>query len=277
MKKKLIITLAIILMALPLSLIAIITYLEMEEYKPQVAHTIGQGAYGELKGVIRGDIEEALSLKGTITSREHAFIDVSNKGFGLVKTLVNVGDEVKKGEVLLYINDKALASSVDGIVEEINVGGDKGYVKLLNLSSLTFVSYSKEMEKLEVGKEYSLEEGGTATLTYLSNAWEEQGRKGYFTLSGDGFIYGESKELRIKTGVGHSGVLMVDKDCVYQKEKEGPYYLRRMESSGKPLGEIEVKVGMDNGEYITITGAEEGWYCDSGYGKFMKSNTGGEQ
>ena len=55
----------------------------------------------------------------------------------------------------------------------------------------------------------------------------------------------------------------------YQKEEGGPYYIRRIEESGKLIGEVEVEVGFANDKLICITGAEEGWYADSGYGRYM--------
>ncbi len=91
------------------------------------------------------------------------------------------------------------------------------------------------------------------------------------------FLYGETVEFEIPTGTVYTDVLAVDKDCVYQKEPDGPYFIRRVSDDGRVIEEVEVETGISNKEMITITGVEEGWYADPGYAKLINAEMDEEQ
>ena len=50
------------------------------------------------------------------------------------------------------------------------------------------------------------------------------------------------------------------------------YYIRRVSPNGKVLEEVEVKVGIISKGKVSISGAEEGWYCDPGYARLMNES-----
>ena len=73
--------------------------------------------------------------------------------------------------------------------------------------------------------------------------------------------------LAIYTGRVYNGTLVLPEDCVYQKEdqEDAPWYVRQVTEDGFLIGEQEVQVGYSDGEYVCVTGVEEGAWFDSGY------------
>lgn len=267
--KKTIIILGAVMFLLPLLLIGYVSYLEMQKYQPEEAYKIVEKAYGTPMQVVRQSVSECFTLSGTFTSKTHVFIDADNKDGKTVRALVSVGDEVKKDDPLAVIGEKPLVSTVNGVVEEVSLFGEKGYVKLLDLGDLVYECALGDTMSLSVGDSFTTESGETVTLSSLSNMESDGSRKAYFTVTGGNYLYGKAKTFTVYTGTVFQNVLVVDKDCVYRKEAGGPYYVRRVDASGVVIGEVEVQVGISDGKYITVTGLEEGWYCDSGYAQFV--------
>ncbi len=267
--KKTIIILGAIMFILPLLLIGYVSYLEMQEYKPEAEYKIVEKAYGDPRQVFRQSVSESFELSGTITSKSYVFVNAENNDSKTVRTYVSTGDEVKVGDVLALIGDTEIVSSVNGIVSDMSLYGKDGFVKLLDLDSLVFECSVDEGRLLEVGDTFETEVGATLELFSLSNMTDSSGRRAVFSVTGAQFLYGAAKTFKVYTGTVYNNVLVVHRKCVYQKEIGGPYYIRRVDESGLVIGEVEVDVGISNGTLITITGAEEGWYCDSGYAQFV--------
>lgn len=254
-----------VMFLVPLLLLAYMSYLETGQYEQEVIKVV-ERSYGTPTPVERRTLREVIKVKGTFISDAGVFIDI---GQGEVRALVSVEDEVQKGDALATVDGEEITAPCNGVVKELSAYAG-GYIRLLNLEELSLECYVGESAvKLEQGKTYEADGGLTATLVSLSNIVEENGRRALFTVTGGSFLYGQSAEIEIYTGIQYEGVLTVEKACVYQKEAEGPYYVRRVRQNGEVIGESEVKVGISNGNMISITGAEEGWMCDPGYSKFM--------
>ncbi len=267
--KKTIIILGAIMFILPLLLIGYVSYLEMEEYQQEEPYQIVEKAYGDPKQVFRQSISECFELSGSFTAKSSIFIDVNNKDSKAVRTLASIGDEVKNGDAIAVIGDVTVYSTVNGIISDMNLYGKDGYVKLLDLENLLFECSVDEDSSMTVGDTYTTEDNETIELVSLSNMSDESGRKAYFKVTGGSFIYGQAKVFKVYTGTVYQNVLVIQEKCVYQKEAGGVHYVRRVDESGVVIGELEVEVGISDGTYITITGVEEGWYCDSGYAQFV--------
>lgn len=270
--KRMAMLIGVFIIILPITSITYVSYLEIQKYKPKTNYILSQVSYGEPKQIMRTNLEENLLIKGKFISKSYKFIDVKNNDVENIKTTISVNDEVKKGDILFYLNSKPVYSNVNGIICELDLDRQNGYIKLLDIDNLLFESYVSLDNKLELNKTYIADENIKIKLVSLSNIINEQGRKDYFKVDGNNFFYGQEAEFKLKTGLIYTDVLAVDKHCVYQKEDGGPYYIRRVEADGTVIGEIEVKVGNADESMILISGVKEGWYCDSGYAKFINSN-----
>ena len=63
----------------------------------------------------------------------------------------------------------------------------------------------------------------------------------------------------------------MEKSCVYTPTGSDKKYVREVDEFGKYLQEVEVTTGYSNGEYICVSGIEEGAFCDSGYKAVVES------
>lgn len=271
MTKKMFLLIGIFIIAVPIVLIICITYLEMKKYEPRPDYTIGEITYGEPVAVERTTIEEKFVLQGRFTADKFKFVDFS-LGYGdQVKVVVSADVEVKKGDLLGLINAKPFYSTTNGLIQEISVGSESGYFKVLDLDSLIFECYVDPETELTPGQVYTANDTIKLRLAFLSNVVDEAGRKARFEVEGGNYLYGQSAVFEVSTGVFHKDVLATRKEAVYRKEVGGPYFIRRVEINGRVIGEVEVKVGISDNKMISITGAEEGWYCDSGYGALMRA------
>jgi hypothetical protein len=272
--KKALYGVALLVIILPMFLIGYITYLEMQEYQPNIDYTIGEKSYTIPVEITRETLEENIVLKGSFTSNSNVFITISNSSSRAIRLEKSIGDEVSKGDVLAYIKDKPVTSTCNGIVTEIDIYSTDGYIKLLDLDNLLFETYVDSKGSLNVGEKYEVDGTIKITMVALSKVIDENGRKAYFKVEGGDFLYGQATEFCLYTGTVFNDILAVPQDCVYQKETGGPYYIRRVTSNGTVLEEVEVKVGISSNKMVSITRAEAGWFCDQGYAKLMNASIG---
>ena len=233
--KKALYGMVLLVIILPTILIGYITYLEMQEYRPKVEYTIGEKAYSYPVEITRATLEENIVLKGSFTSTSYVFIQIQNSNSGAIRTITSVGDEVNKGDVLAYIKEKPLTSTCNGIVTDINLFSTDSYIKILDLDNLLFETCVDPEENLTMGQKYKVDEEIGVTMVTLSKIISENGRKAYFKVVGGNFFYGQATEFTLFTGTVLNDVLAVPRNCVYQKEKGGPYFIRRVDSSGRVI------------------------------------------
>ncbi|SES86237.1 hypothetical protein [Anaerobranca gottschalkii] len=269
--KKVAIIIGIMAVIMPVILITYITYLEMENYKTNVDFNITEKSYGSPSLIFRKDLEETVVIRGIITSNTFKFVEWNNNT--RVRLLVSVGQEVKKGDILLTFSNGNVTSPVNGLIEEINVFDN--YIKIKSFEELILEGFlpQRDVKKLEEGKEYQVD-SKKLKLQFISNMIAENGvdRQVSFKIEGENLLYGQRVEIEIPTGTVYNNVLVISRKCVYQKEKGGPYFIRRVEGNGTVIGEVEVKIGIGNKDYISITGVEEGWFADPGYAEIMNVN-----
>lgn len=272
-----IVALLCLCLLMPVILIGYVTHLEMQQYEPQIGYSISQLSYGEAVPIERIDIVEKFRLDGVVTSREHIFIDCKNSSHNDVKSLVNAFDEIQEGEIIAYVAGKPLYSPINGIVLEANVSQANGYYKVLYLDNLLFKTSLPAHLAVNIGDKFYLDKEVSLELIFLSNIITDAGREAYFRIQGKDIFYGQHLSFDVPTGVVHTSVLATRREAVYQKNKGGPYYIRRVDANGKVIGEIKVDVGITDGKMISVSGVQEGWYCDLGYGRLRNAELEGAQ
>lgn len=277
MKRIILFIIGILLITMPVATVGYVSHLEMKKYEPNVNYTIYQKSYGDPEKIQRVTFEEKIIIDGVFTSNNISFVDFNHEDGTSIKSVITTNSEVKKNDILLYVNNMPVYSPVNGIVKEINTDGQKGYIKILNVDDLLFETNIDKNQELKLNKEYKIDDNMKVKLVSISNIIKDSKRRAYFKVYGKKFSYGETAQFTINTGIVHKDVLAVKKDAVYQKEKNGRYYIRQVTSTGKVIDEVPVKVGAVSENIITITGIDEGSFCDSEYGKLMNASLSNEQ
>ncbi|MEG1560564.1 MAG: hypothetical protein RRY79_01530 [Clostridia bacterium] len=271
MKKTIIAIVFVVMFALPIGLIVWLSSGEMKQYEHNTDFNIEPFAYGEIDMVTRKDMEEYFILEGKFVSEGFIFEEIGDVGTKTIKALVAPGDEVKKGDAIIEIGKNTYYCQHNGIVVELSTFG-KAFLKLENIDKLMFEFAIDNSMKIDPDKEYKTENGSVAKLSFISNVIENGKRIARLSINGGDYLLGQEMKLKLLTGKVFESVLVVKTESVYQKDKDGPYYVRTTDSSGYVLTEVEVKIGYKNEEYICITGVPEDTCCDMGYGSLFFSN-----
>ena len=252
---------------IPMSLIVYTSHLEQKQYQPKDFRLeLVERAYGAPCKIFRQTVEECYGFDGTFVSGDYLFEEIPGKS---VRVSVNTGDEIRPGDWIAYADGVRVAAASHGIVDEILTEDNGVCLRIRSLDTLLLEGQLSVYADLTEGKTYETLSGIRLTPVFLSDIPANGTRLVRFAVEGAEGVLGQTMFCSLLTGISYSNVLCTNRLCVYQKEEGGSYYIRRIEESGKLIGEVEVEVGFANDELICITGAEEGWYADSGYGRYM--------
>lgn len=260
-----------VLLIAPLGLLLEISNREMEAYQRPTMPVLRETAVGRVEQVIRQDIQEYVTVSGTFASDETVYQAIAVKTPSLIRWDVAVGDEIQEGQVLGTYRGEPVIALYSGIVQNINsYSAEDPYIKVKLLENLVLeADVSKEvLSVLKRSANITTQDGELVTLDYVSNICSTAGTyRIKMHIESDQYAYGQACEMVLYSGFRYPQVLVVDRQCVYQKETgEGnPWYIRTVTSTGEVLGEVQVEVGLVLGDMICITGVEEGTYCDAGY------------
>lgn len=262
---------AALLMA-PVALIFQLSEAEMAEYKPAPPPVILESAYGDTKVAYRGDIAEYTTVSGTYVCREYGYMELSYEDPGRIRWEVGTGDLIAEGQVLGSYQGEDVVSEISGRITQMQTYGEEPYiqVQLLSPVELECAVTDPVLRILERSSAVLTGEDGTAvTVTYKAPVKEPDGTTLVRLRLGDGpGVCGQAVEnYPIYTGRVYTETLLLDVDCVYQKEPGdgNPWFARKVSADGIFIQELEVQVGYSDGNVVCVTGVEPGDYFDSGY------------
>lgn len=264
--------LIIVMLLLPLGLIYQITTAEMEEYAASDSPTIRQSAIGTPIQAIRSDLDLYVTVSGSFTSTEVAFMDLDyNKPYD-IRWIVSYGDEIQVGQVLGYYYGEEIISTVEGIVSNIATSTTDAYIMVECFSPLV-LECAVDDATLNAVRQFSdtltLEDGTNVTVDYISRTKTADGTTMVrLSLNREGDSYGTAvKDLNVYLGTSYPQVLVLPLNCVYQKEEgeDKPWYAREVSRDGLLIGEKQVSVSYSNNAIAVVGGIEEGQWFDSGY------------
>lgn len=270
MKRKSIIIFIIVLVFLyfiPIVFICLLSSMEVEKYSQDVDFNFKEMSYGEVVPVIRQDMREYYSFDGVFVSDLKKTVEIP---FDAVVN-VEVDEEVFCDSIIATLNNKEIKAEVDGIVSDIDYIKNKCIIN--DISSLLFEcrvpkNYLKYFECCVLYDELNSE----IKVINKSNIIDKGYTKVYLKVPSNEYCYGEEIQgFPIYTGNVFRDALVLPVDCVYKKSDDSRYYVREVSETGEFLYETEVTVGYSDGEYICISGIEEGAHCDSGYKAIVDS------
>ncbi len=259
------------LLIAPLGLLYEISNQEMAEYQRPTLPALKEMAMGRVLQVTRQDVKEYVTVSGTFTSDESVYQEIKVKTPNAIRWDVAAGDEIQEGQVLGTYYGDPVTAQYNGIIQSINsYSSDNSYIKVRLLENLVLECDVKEDVRsvLKRGRNMLTQEGYPVELVYASNVCSSAGTyRVKLVVDADSYAYGQRVELVVFSGLQYPQVLVVDRDCVYQKDagENSKWYVRTVTATGEVLGEAEVEIGYAIGNMICVTGVPEGTYCDAGY------------
>ncbi len=267
------------LLLLPLVLLYRISNQEMQFYARPTIPVMEESATGRISQVTRMDLQEYVLVSGQFVPEESLYIPLEVKRPDLIRWEVQVGDEIQEGQLLGTCQGKELRAECDGVVQEIkSYSSEDAYIKVQLISPLVLECKVDRatMNLLKLPYDMTMGDGAAVKLTYAAQIMNPDGTYTVrLSVDSEEYIYGQSlKDCTIFTGRTYPQVLVVDKDCVYQKTtgEDAPWYVRMVSAEGAVIGETEVKIGYASGSVVSITGVPEGSYCDAGYRLIVQGN-----
>ena len=262
--------LIIALLVSPLGILYEISQREMAEYQVHALPALTQTSIGRVLQVTRQDVQEYFPVSGVFQSSESAYQPLEMENPGLIRWEVTSGDEIQAGQVMGTYNGENVVAEFSGIIEKINTSAADPYVKVKLLDKLVLeATVSKStLAIIKRSMNMTTEAGEPVRLTYTSNLKSADGdRKIQLTIDSDAYSYGTSVNLNIYTGLSYPQVLVVHRDCVYQRAPgaDNPWYVRTVTKNGEVIGEQKVEIAFTMGNLVCISGVAEGTYCDAGY------------
>lgn len=259
------------LLVAPLGILTVISQAEMAEYEPPAAPLIRETSIGTPLQSVRMDVREYIRVSGVFTSNAIAFQPLPQSAPEKIRWIVESGEEVQTGQVLGYYGDGEVIAEMNGILEEIHAVTGDAYLKIRLFTPLELEAAVSE-ETLSAlkrgGDKLSLMDGTAVELTYAANAKNADGSFNVrLVVRNDDAVYGEAVNLMIYTGLEFPNALVVQSNCVYQRD--GQWYVRRVSENGSFIQEVPVQVSYNDGIYACVSGIEEGQWFDSGYKAIM--------
>lgn len=267
-----------LLFLLPVGALVIISKMEQAQYVAAENEQLQDMAYGKVYEVLRMDVEEFIEVSGSVISTKVSFMELKQyKEPYSIRFIVNVGDVVGEGDVIGYYQGKEVYSEVTGQIRMIDLGGEP-YIMFESFDHLAIEIACTDEYLLSVFQRSNAEltsaDGVIYCVLKVDDASSVMGAtKVWIAPEGDStLIYGALVEdLRLYTGRVFPQSLIIEKTCVYSYPGSEAKYVRTIDRNGVFISEVEVEVGFENGDYVSVSGIEEGTLCDSGYKAIVES------
>lgn len=261
--------LLLLVLALPIVLLFRISQAEIEKYTVPSAPVLQQTAVGGIVQAYETDMEESFLLEGVFVSAGDGFVELDYEQVRNVRWLVKIGDEIQQGqEVGITPADKIL-STHNGILTEIHTDSSENCYLRVQLFSPVVLSCRIDAWTLSVlQKSHNLvtSENEPVSLVYASQLIDDDGMVDVLvSIESEKYSYGQSASFRITTGRSFKSLIVLPKNCLYQKFTNGPWYVRQVTENGIFIAERQVKIEMQDGSIVAVSGISEGEYFDSGY------------
>lgn len=251
-----------LLLVLPIIMIIILSQKELKKYQTSNSYTLEEKSFGPGHPVISGSIQEAIDFQGEITSTKYQTYTGENAA-----VFVKEKQEVFKGDILMKNASTEVKADGNGIVETIRIENGLTQITVLDIDQVVAaVTTKQKTTDFSVGKTYQ-SSLGKVTLIKKSNREINGKRTLYFKMEKSP-LFGTSLSFQVKTGKEETSVLMIEKEAIYTSVN-GETVLRVINDQENVVKEAVVKTGISDGQYIAVSGVDEGTLCDVEYAKYV--------
>lgn len=269
LRKTLFWLLIVVLLAAPLGLIYEISDREKQQYATPAAPAFVEMAYGRVMEAERRDLRECVLLSGAFRSKTYEYIELEQPDPGKIRWDISIGDEIQEGQKLGTYKGEAITAPIAGLVAEINAFD--GYLKI-QMASPVFLECNvsaKTLARLKSAQELTTEDGAAVALVYTAMIRNSDGST-CVRLEIDSeeyFLDQRVEDLLLYTGNVYMQTMVLPEECLYQRTagENEPWYVRQVTEGGELIGEVEVKRGYSDGQWVSVTGINEGQFFDAGY------------
>lgn len=265
----------------PLVLIYRISTREIAQYAAPKTPEFVDTSYGEPTQARRTDVEESISVSGVFVPCRTVDMELTMWEPDLIRWDVSPGEEVTEGQQIGTWRGQPVTSPADAILESCNIYGAAPYVRFVCMKPVELECQLGEraLAQLQAADTLTTQKGESAAIVFVSQRKSPEGLSTVrISIDSDRFTCGQTVEdLQLLTGRVFQGALVLNKNCVYQKEpgENSPWYARQVTADGVVIGEIPVSLGYEVDKVICVTGVQEGQYFDSAYGAVAEARRQG--
>ena len=259
------------LLAAPVVLLFLISEREQQQYRQATEIVLKDFAYGEICEVVRRDVEEEITVSGEVVSTEVVFIELNSYLYPYnIRLLVEPGEKLTVGDTIGYYQEEPILSDQTGIVKSVSIGTDS-YILLESLENLALAVECSNENILDcfLGENVRMTtaEGAVFSVERVDDVKNKNGNTTVLlSCENQALTYGKQyASLRLQTGRVFPQALVVEKTCVYTLAGTEKQYVRRVDSNGEFMEEVEVSLGYSAGSFVCVSGIPEGSFCDGGY------------
>lgn len=280
LKNGLFICVFTILFLVPIGLTWMISKKELSSYQQDETLQFREMGYGEGKSIVRRNYKCYFEINGQITSDTVHTVKIEKENTQS-QVQLSEGQEIKSGQILGTYKKADVVIPYNAVIESVEFGEDgekEVYLRDIDAKELVLKGYVDQKTASELrrykGKNLKGEGKTRIMVDDISNIVTDEGTAVILKGNFEKKHYGEKiSAMKIYTGEEYKGVLSIEKSCIYQANDGSGYMVRVLDDNGNYVKETKVKVGVDMGKYVGITGEEisEGMLCDSGYAKLFES------
>lgn len=211
------------LLATPLALIFQLSAAELAEYEAVIPPVIRDAAYGNVVQAHRTDVAEYTTVSGTFVTTAYDYQELDYRSPNLIRWESAVGDPIEEGQTIGFYNGKPVLATHTGIIRQMQTYSENAYLQVQLLEPLELeCQVPDSVENVLSRNQDSLttDTGAAVQILYQSPVRNSDGTTTLrLTISGMEGVFGESlKDEKIYTGRVYQNALVLDLDCVYQKE-----------------------------------------------------------
>ena len=258
----------IALLVAPLGMIVFISQEEMKTYDAPEAPEMQVLAVGGIAKSYVDSASELITVSGTFVSDTYAYMELEYEAVKNARWNITTGDQLRVDQVIGTTPQGDILSTFSGIVSQMHIAQSDCYIKVQLLSPVELscrvdsrvLSILKKSKSMEV-------DGAKVTLTYVSQLLNPDGTTDVrIFIDSDKYTCGQVVNgLAISTGRRFDNVVMLLERCVYQKNGDGQYYVRKVTEDGVFIAEIPVEIIIRTDNEVGLSGIGADEYFDTGY------------
>lgn len=218
-----------------------------------------------------GTLDVALRLSGQIEAYGEYVIRCADCSDGDV--VIEIGEEVSKGELIFVSKNKELRSQRQGVVKKLIYNGmyltviihTNDQFRLAGLIDKKDANkFSKDLIGIASGVSYLLK---FQELSFAVNELNQV--SAYYLIDDLRFFHNERIEFIVFTGEKIENVQIINNQCVFKDPYDDRFLVRFLTEEGNIVGTHEISISGEGQSAVGVYGEIPSLFCDMEYAKLM--------